>query len=169
MKFFFCSRNFHKKKQNNFQNFIYRPYIAFIIEFLPQNWQKFVHSFTKNFRFRLEWQEKKKLFSNCEQSHPWEKTTWKTICIQNGWKLEWDRHTTKHFRWEIDSISRWASVCVYVVVCLFVWASVCVAVATEWVCCRFMLLLRSVCVCTRARIWAYDSIWLWACIKNGHF
>lgn len=59
------------------------------------------------------------MFSNGEQSHPWEKTTWKTICIQNGWMLERDGHTAKHFLWEIDSISRWASVyaCVSVRLC----------------------------------------------------
>lgn len=56
--------------------------------------------------------------------HLWEKTTWKTICIQNGRKKEWDRHTQSTFQWKIDSISCWkserASLYIFVCVCLSV-------------------------------------------------
>lgn len=85
----------------------------------------------------------KYIYENCfawynVQSHPWEKTTWKTICIQNGREREWDGSmvhsnarihlhvcTRPHIRgdtkaFSIGSISRCTSVCMCACVCVFV-------------------------------------------------
>lgn len=89
-----------------------------------------------------------------DQSHPWEKTTWKTVCIQNGREQERDGsivpHTFKqtararihmhadrirnHFQWEIDSISRckctacfglWVCMWAYIAASRCLWLCVC--------------------------------------------